>query len=391
MAFADTSTYTLAYALESTFDNAVTGAGVYTLLRNTGESLNTSLESAQSDEIDSTRQMTGSVHVSGSSAGSVNLQLSYGEYDEFLQSVLQSPNWTVGYSDTSTNIASNVLTVTSTTGLKPGHLVKLAGLTVTAEDGVYTVLKVISGTTFSVVETLTDEAVATVAVTNSGVIENGSTFRSYTFEKDFQVGGASNYFVMSGMVPASMSLSLSSGSIISGEIAFQGATGSASATSKDTGTYIASQTNELMNSVSNVSGISFDAVALDGTLTPISATFQELSVSLNNNLREQTAVGNLFAAGIGSGRIQAEATATVYFENRGLFDKFLANDSVQIKVKINDNSGNTYGLAFPEMKVSSHEVVASGPDSDVMASVSFSGIKDSRSGTGKTVMITRVV
>ena len=73
MAFADTANSSLAFVEEVTFDVAPTTG--FKLLRNTGESLNTGLESAQSEEIDADRQYTGSVHVSGSSAGDVNLQL----------------------------------------------------------------------------------------------------------------------------------------------------------------------------------------------------------------------------------------------------------------------------------------------------------------------------
>jgi len=391
MAFADTSTYTLAYAKESTFDEPVAGTGVYKLLRNTGESLNTSLESARSDEIDSSRQYTGSVHVSGTSAGSVNFQLSYAEYDDFFEAVLQSADWSAGYSDTGTNITSNVVTVTSTAGLKVGKLVRLSGLAATAEDDVYTVHAVSDPTHFETAETLTDEAVASVTITNSGTIENGSTQRSYTFEKNFQVDGVNNYFNMSGMRAGSMSLSLASGSILSGEIGLQGATGvGTGTTSQDAGTYIATTTNELMNSVSDVTGLTMYSVTTAGVLALMSGTFQELSINLNNNLRDQTAVGSLFPAGIGSGRIDVEATASLYFASQAFFNQFLANGSIQIRCKISDPAGNTYGIVLPEMKIASHEVTASGADADVMASVTFSGVKDTRSGTAASIIMTRI-
>lgn len=390
MAFADTSTSTLAYAIESTFNVAPTGAATYKLLRNTGESMNSTLESAKSEEIDADRQFTGSVHVSGSSAGAVNYQLSYAEYDDFLAAVLQSADWTAGYSDTGISVASRVITVSSTTGLKVGHIVKLSG-GVTAEDGIYTVEAVTTATTFRVVEPITDEGTSTIAITNNGTIENGSNQRSFTFEKDFKVGGVSNYFSFSGMTCGSMSMSMSTGSIMSGDFNFTGATPSHSATSLDSGTYIPATTNELMNAVNNVQGLSLTAVAADGTQTAIAGTtFQELSVSVDNSLREQKQIGNLYAAGIGSSRIMVESSATLYFANREFLTQFLANGSVQLRFRLGDNLGNTYGVVLPEVKISSHEVTASGPDADIMAAVSFSGIKDTRSGTAKTIMISKI-
>jgi hypothetical protein len=392
MAFADTSTYTLAYAEEAEFDTPLTGqTGVYALLRNTGESLNTSLESARSDEIDSSRQYTGSVHVSGASGGSVNFQLSYGEYDFALEAVLQSSDWTAAYSDSGTDIdVAGVITgISDTTGLIVGQSVQIAGLTATAENGIHAISAVGTGT-ITLVGAFTAETVGMTIVAD-GHILNGSEGRSFTFEKNFEVDGTANYFSMSGMRAGSMSMSFATGSIISGEIAFQGATGVATATTSNDSAYIAAGTTELMNGVSNVTDIALDAVAVNGTLTAITgATFQELSLSINNNLREQAAVGNLFPAGIGSGRIEIESTATLYFANQQFFDQFIVNGSVQLRFNLQDNAGNTYAIMLPELKIASHEVTASGADSDVMASVTFSGIKDARSDTSASIIITRI-
>ena len=390
--FADTSNSSLAYVEEVTFDTPPTTG--FKLLRNTSEGFNASIESADSDEIDADRQFTGSVHVSGSSPGNVGLQLSYGEYDPFLEAVLQSADWTAGYSDTITDISSRVCTVSDTTGLKTGLLIKVTGLTVSSEDGVFTVESVTNGTTFTVVEAVTDEGSATAAATNGGVIENASESRSFTFEKNFIVDGTDNFFLFSGQRASSLSLSMTTGSIVSGELAFMGATPAASATSQEASSYSPALTNELMNSVSNVKGLAMYSVAPNGTATLITgATFQELSLSISNNLRDQPAVGSLFPQGIGSARIKVEATASLYFANRELFDQFLVNGSLQIRFQLTDAKdayGNRYGFVLPELKISSHEATAGGTDSDIMASVSFAAQKDARSGTAKSIMVTRI-
>jgi len=397
MAFADTSTYTLAYAKESTFDQPVAGAGVYKLVRNTGESMNTSLTSAKSDEIDADRQFTGSVHVSGTSAGALNYQMSYAEYDDFLEAVLQTEVANefsaTAYTDAGTGIVAatrTVVGVTSTTGVKVGQIMKLANM-VTNTNGIYTVESFVTDTSITFAEAFTVDETVGVAITHNGTIENGSHMRSFTFEKDFKVGGTSNYFVMSGMTAGSMSLSMSTGSIVSGDISFQGATGASRATSKDTGTYLPASTNELMNAVSNVQGLSLTSVALNGAQTAITGvTFQDLSLSIDNGLRDQAQVGSLFAAGIGSSRITVSSSATLYFSNREIFNLFIANDSVQLRFRLADNAGNVYGFVLPEVKIDSHEVTASGADSDIMAAVSLSAIKDTRSGTGKSIIITKI-
>ena len=310
-----------------------------------------------------------------------------------MEAVLQSTSWSSAYSDTITAVATRVCTVTSTATLKTGQIVKITGLTVTADDGIYTVETVNSGTTFTVVEAITDEGVASATVGHDGTIENASVDRSFSFEKNFIVDATDNYFLFTGLKASSMSLTMATGAIVNGTISLMGATGLASGTSQEASSYSAAGTNELMNGVSNVKGLSLNAVDVAGAFTPIAATFQEVGLTIDNSLREQSAVGNLFPAGIGSGRIKVESSATLYFSDRDLFDNFIINDSVQLRFQITDAQdayGNRYGFVLPELKISSHEVVASGPDSDVLATVTFSAVKDARSGTAKSIIITRI-
>jgi hypothetical protein len=390
--FADTADTSLAYVVEATFDVAPTAG--YALLRNTSESFNTSIERADSDEITSTRQYSGSAQVSGSSAGTVGLQLSYGEYDPFLEAVLQSSGFSSAYSDTVIDISSKVCEVGSSATLKVGMLVKLTGLTVSTEDGVFTIGAIPDATHFTVVEAITDESGSTVDATHSGAAFNEKTERSFTFEKNLPADGDDHFFIFSGQKASSLSLSMTTGSIISGDIGFMGATPSASATSKDGDGYTASSTNELMNSVSNVKGLSLHSIASNGTATLITdTTFQELSLSIDNNMREQPGIGSLFSQGIGSGRIKVEASATMYFANREVYDKFLTGGSMQLRFQLTDSKdvyGNRYGFVLPELKIASYEAAATGADSDIMATVSFTCQADTLSGTGSSIIITRI-
>jgi hypothetical protein len=390
--FADTANTSLAYAVESTFDVAPTAG--YALLRNTSESFNTSIERADSDEITTTRQYSGSSQVSGSSAGSVGFQLSYGEYDPFLEAVLQSSGFSSAYSDTVVDISSKVCEVTSTANLKVGMLVKLTGLTVSTQDGVFTIGAIPDATHFTVVETLTDEGSSTVAATHGGSAFNEKTDRSFTFEKNLAADGDDHFFIFSGQKASSLSLSMTTGSIISGDIGFMGATPAASATSKDGDGYTAASSNQLMNSVSNVRGLSLHSIASNGTATLITdTTFQELSLSIDNNMREQPGIGSLFSQGIGSGRFKVEASATMYFTNREVYDKFLSNGSMQLRFQVTDSKdvyGNRYGFVLPELKITTYEAAATGADTDIMATIGFTGQADTLSGTGSSLIITRI-
>jgi hypothetical protein len=83
------------------------------------------------------------------------------------------------YNDTITDVTSNQLTVGDTTDLQVGRDVEISGLTVTAEDGVYTVASIDSATTFTVTDDLTDDA-------GTATITSGTYF---DFNTDNILGG----------------------------------------------------------------------------------------------------------------------------------------------------------------------------------------------------------
>ena len=67
-----------------------------------------------------------------------------------------------------------------------------------------------------------------------------------------------------------------------------------------------------------------------------------------------------------------------------------AIDAAKEIAKAFDSKISILSVVTPELKISSHEVTASGPDSDVMASVTFSAQKDARSGTSKSIVVSRI-
>jgi len=189
------------------------------------------------------------------------------------------------------------------------------------------------------------------------------------------------------------SMSMASGSILNGTISFLGATGIGGATSAEASSYGAAGTNELINSVSNIDGLTLSSVDSAGALTDIAAVFQEFTWSVDNGLRNQAAVGYLFPADIGSSRFTGEATATIYFASRDIFDQFIVNGNMNLRWQITDLAdvyGNRYGFMFQKVKVASHEVLAGGADSDILVNVTFTPEKDTLMGSAKTMTISRV-
>ena len=83
----------------------------------------------------------------------------------------------------------------------------------------------------------------------------------------------------------------------------------------------------------------------------------------------------------------------MYFANREIYDKFLTNGTMQLRFQLTDSKdayGNRYGFVLPQLKIASYEAAATGADSDIMATISFTGEEDVLSGTASSIVITRI-
>jgi hypothetical protein len=131
-----------------------------------------------------------------------------------------------------------------------------------------------------------------------------------------------------------------------------------------------------MNAVSNVGQI------MEGSpLAAIAGVFvQELSFSLNNNVRGQPAIGTLGNADLGVGTVEITGTLNTYFENGDLYDKYLAGTETALSFKVEDvhpsnEYGNAYIFTFPRVKFQSDTVNVGGLNSDVMENLTWQAIR----------------
>ena len=147
----------------------------------------------QSETIDDFSGSKTNVHLNGS--GKLNFLVNTAETweDHFLDNGWNSPQDQIdagfptyiqpvfNYTDTITDISSKQCTVTSTTGLSAGFVLRLWDMDVVGDEGIYTVDSVDSGTKFTVNEVITDESTATITAKAGSV-----------YEKDIDTGGILN-------------------------------------------------------------------------------------------------------------------------------------------------------------------------------------------------------
>jgi len=157
MTIADSSRSSLAYVQEPS-GLPLAGTETFRLLRNTGSNLNGAITASPNDEIRADGQISGSSHTSASNSGDVNIQMSFAEYDDFLEAVLESADWTtLAINVTDFVSGTKTLTVSSTVGIELEQVIKIAGASQAANNQLVTVASIGSGV-ITVYEAVVTEA-----------------------------------------------------------------------------------------------------------------------------------------------------------------------------------------------------------------------------------------
>ncbi len=207
---------------------------------------------------------------------------------------------------------------------------------------------------------------------STNVLKAGSDTDSFSLERQVETGTPDHYFRFTGCRVGTMSLNVSPGSIITGTFGVTGA-GHSTDTAIITGaTYTDGNSNPIM-APSDVAGIT-----LANTTTTL--YFTEMSISLNNNLGAQNAVGSLAPVGVRYGRREITGNLTAYFEDKELYDLFMAGDESSLEFQTTDGT-NTYTFTLPRIKYQTGQVVTQGVNQDMMAQMTFQALYDATEQT----------
>ena len=202
------------------------------------------------------------------------------------------------------------------------------------------------------------------------VLKNGTELRSFTVQKEFQDATTPFFKNYTGMRVGGMDLNFQTGQILTGKFPFMGL-GAATSTSQIAGaTFAAASTTTPMNAVGNVTNIVKDTV-------PMTDFFSKLSLTLNNNLRAQRAIGSLPSIGIALGSLDLTGSIELYLQDKTLVDLYLAGTYFSLGFTLTDEVPNTYDFLLPKVKFETGTVVAGGLDQDVMLTGTVRAIYDS--------------
>lgn len=380
--FSDSNRTNLRYVEEGSWASSTVANPNMQNINLTSESLKSNINTVTSETIRSDRNVSDITTVGGGAGGDLSFELRYSEYDDLLQGGFFSTWITTNVSAAvaSANFSGAVISVDSSAlvDAEIGHFFRVANASATANDGDYRVTAV-STTSSATRITLADASSGSAASFSSDVfatgttlkgnnIRNGTTNRSYLFEKEF--ADVSSYQQYPGCRVASFALEFATQAILTGTMSLMGKTQTADVTSIASVT-TAVNTNPVLNASGNVARVWEGGQAVTGIV------FQSISLSMTNNLRDQLQVGSASLAGIGTGRCEVTGSLTAYFEDNTLLNKFTGDTGTNLRLQIDDDNGNSYILDLPNVKLTEATIAAGGGNADIVQELSFGAVVDS--------------
>lgn len=170
---------------------------------------------------------------------------------------------------------------------------------------------------------------------------------------------------------------LSPGGFVIGQATLMGvfadtdsADGSVSRDNGSKGTYVEPIEYEFIDGSASVKKI----VVRDQEGNPLEATFSQLTISINNNTRNQDAVGEQFTAGIADGKVDIQVSGTMYFYDQSLLMTHIDNATLAVEIHLESKDG-TFILLLPKLGVGAPGANAQGENQDYTQSVALSAFE----------------
>lgn len=366
-------------------------AGTTRELRITGETLNFNLTKDSSKEINRFRQVRSLAVTNAEAVGDINFELSYKEYDPFFESLMRNswesaeveiPAGTVTLEPAAGDLpARKKLTLTApATGLdtsqfRGGYVSMLddsGGSPVFVAD-----VRVLdyeedeTGLTALFFPSNADIALGAFAGMTFSVdsLRIGNQQKSFTIEKNFT--DSAQFFRFTGMQVSKMDLSLQDGNFLTGTFSFVGRRGNRADATALPGEPQPSFGGDSMSAVTGVTD-----VMIGGQLVSekYGTWIKELTMSFDNQLEGQTALGELGAVAVMSKTVQITGSMNLYLSDGSLYDDFVASVTNNFSFVVRDPAGNGYAFVFDKIDFNEMPANASAQDQAVMLEAKWTAL-----------------
>jgi len=398
----------------------------------TGESFQFSKSSITSNNINTSRQVSDEVQTSFEVSGGLEIEISPGNYNDFIEGALWN-DWksaieiSTGTETVHVNAATGVLTASDDVSfdtIENGQYVMIRGFSDEENNGIFKVhdTATLTGTTLTLAPEAQDilttvlegDAEAGISVTGQ-MIRNPATAalskrHSYFFERRHNDLDPIQYFSFSGCLVNSFSISASASSLLTGSFDFMGQTseiynddaydedtnpngvvgggGSTYDGTKSNGnSFTAAEDFNGLNAVSHVGNVRINGVNVN-TLASSGASgiyFQKIDFSVNNNLRGVQAIGQLGNVSVSPGQLVVEGSMDALFADDTMYRRFISGEEFSLSFEIIEEYTDTtyagYVFTLPRCTIKSSSMNAGGSDQDLVETMQFSALMDSTFNT----------
>lgn len=351
------------------------------LLRRVTANFNLVKESYESGEIRTDRQVADFRHGVRSADGTLNGELSSAAYSDFMGSIVGKDFAAVtlgpAIQTTVTAVGSTYTLVRAsgswlTEGVRVGMVIRVAGLTASADNAKNLLVASVTATNAVVVplngSTMTAQSTASsVTLTVPGkqtfVPATGHTDDSYTVEEFYADIAQSE--VYTGMKLNSMSVQLPASGLTTVDFAFAGKDLTQTGTTQYFTSPAAQGTNGIFAAVNGV-------VLVDGAAV---ALITSADFSIERATENATAVGSNSISEIFTGRIRVTGNLSVYFQDAVFRDYFNAETPVSLVLTVTaDSSATANFVTFTLPKVKLGSFTKDDGELGVIASTSFQAL-----------------
>lgn len=199
---------------------------------------------------------------------------------------------------------------------------------------------------------------------SSGVLELGTTLKTYTFED-----GAldiAQYRLFTGCGINTFGLSIRPNEIVTASFGLVGKTATISGTPQDASPTAAS-TNEPFDSFTG-------SISVDGS--PV-AIVTGIDLSVENNIEQAFVIGSDSAAQLEYGRGRVTGQLSLYYEDADFLNYFINETEVDLSFVLDDGvSGNEYTFSLPRIKINGGDVPLDNEQSRIITAP-FTGLYSS--------------
>lgn len=211
--------------------------------------------------------------------------------------------------------------------------------------------------------------------TGTDRLENGTSLKSFTFEKKF--GDISEFISYTGITIDQLSLVLEPEEVIRATLSVIGKQEVPAGATVGDGSPTAVNPNEVLNTIDHITSIKEGGSAAD---------ILRLELQLANNLRTKPILGQLGPKDAGLGRCIVTGRIEAYFENRTLYEKYTNATASSVEFTVNDGT-NQYVVKVPNLRFTDGGVLVEGNDDDLVAGLDIHAMLDATSG--KTIQLER--